>query len=680
MRWYFSFFLIFLFSSSYSQSNPPRILVEATGINSPTGITGTITIRVYSIITGFDKSVTVNAASPSVSPLSISPTIGGSYQIVITNNSNKQIGYVLGQIGGSCEGKPKGVALGNGTEINYRNGYDLPIDAGQTAEVYANLTIQSHSNYQQICTVDAESYELGGIYLTLFRADVNRLKISEGFLNTQRDFNIYNIPNSCHNFGNANSSGKVKIFINGKEYIQNSTNIIFDAYGLRIYRFPEGYFKVGDVIWAEDECGSLRSNSTIVEEDYAYLSIPSNGSFVGNGITENDTLSPASRLEAPLQIKECVPISLIGSHNLSKLVASLPGNYPDNQPYNVGKFFVNGQAIKTEDFITVANAYRRETGKIYADGSVSHLGGADNFTLVTGRYFVVSPSNPVTFEYQHNGFDLVKWDFAHYIILGERFGFRFIHNNDVVLRYINIAGEIEEETLYGDFSNARYKITFDGTYVRLFLNNELKKTFKQKVSFTASGGSISNTNYLDLNETVNFMPTDTGSHYIRAKINNIQIVSQKIYIAPNKPTIFPNQDSISIYKGQTISLSIQESSCQGIPLWSTGSNQSVIQVSPIIDTEYSVSCQLPNNCIGTSDKISVKVLPPVPSVFASKTDMCLGETISLTASGCTGNLLWSNGLTSNTIAVSPNSMTNYSVTCIVNGRTSPSKVISIKIQ
>lgn len=680
MKGYFSFFLIFLFSSSYSQSNPPRILVEATGINSPTGITGTITIRVYSIITGFDKSVTVNAASPSVSPLSLLPITGGNYKITIKNNTNKLIGYVLGQIGGECTGKSKGVALGNGTEINYRNGFDLPIEAGQIAEIYADLTIQAHPNYQQNCIVNDESYELGGIYLSLFRADVNRLRITEDFLNTQREFYIYNVPNSCNNFWNSSAIGKTKIFINGKEYNQNAANVIYDANGLRVYRFPEGNFNVGDVIWAEDECGSLRSNSTIVEEDFAYLSIPENNSFNGNGIAENDTLSPASRLETPLQIKQCVPISSIGSHNLSKLVAALPNNFPNNQPYNAGKFYVNGQIIKSEDFITRANAYRREVGKINADGSVSHFGGADYFTFTSRKYFVVSPSNPIVFEYQHNGFDLVYWDFAHYIILGDRFGFRFIHNNDVVLRYINIAGDIEEEKLYGDFSNARYKITFDGTFIRLFINNELKREFRQKVLFTSTGGIISNTNYLDLNETVNFMPTDTGSHYIRAKINNIQIVSQKIYIAPNKPTIFPNQDSISIYKGQTISLSIQESSCQGIPLWSTGSNQPVIQVSPVIDTEYSVSCQLPNNCIGTLDKIVVKVLPPVPSVFASKTEMCFGETISLTASGCTGNLLWSNGLTSNTIAVSPNSMTNYSVTCIVNGRTSPSKIISIKIQ
>lgn len=91
-------------------------------------------------------------------------------------------------------------------------------------------------------------------------------------------------------------------------------------------------------------------------------------------------------------------------------------------------------------------------------------------------------------------------------------------------------------------------------------------------------------------------------------------------------------------------------------------------------------CQLPNNCVGTPDKIKVSVLPPVPSVFASKSSICMGENITLTASGCTGNLLWSNGMTSSTISFTPTLSTNYSVSCNVNGRTSPSKIISIKIQ
>lgn len=681
MNKFLLYFLLLTFTIKiYAQNLPPKILVEGIGLNNPSGIIGTITIRVFSLSTGFDKSVMVNASSPLSVPLSFLPTIGGNYKITIANNTNKQIGYVLGQISGECTGKLKGVALGNGTEINYRNGFDLPIESGQIAEVYANLAIQVHPNYQQTCTVNNESYELGGIYLSLFRADVNRLRISEDFLNTQREFYIYNIPSNCNNFGNLSATGKTKIFINGIEYIQNAENVLFDAYGLRVYRFPEGYFNVGDIIWAEDECGSLRSNSTIVEEDYAYLSIPQEKPFAGNGIADDDTLSPATRLETPLRIKQCVPISNIGSHNLSKLVAALPNNFPDNQPYNAGKFYVNGQIIKPEDFITRANAYRREVGKINADGTVSHFGGVDNFILTSRKYFIVSPSNPIVFEYEHNGFDVVKWDFAHYIILGERFGFRFIHNNDVVLRYINTTGDIEEETLYGDFSNARYKITFDGTFVRLYVNNELKREFRQKVLFSATGGLVSNTNYLDLHGKVSFMPTDTGYHFIRAKINNIQVVSQKIYIEPNKPVIFPNQDSISIYKGQSITLGIQESSCQGKPLWNTGSNQFTIQVNPIIDTEYSVTCQLPNNCIGTPDKIKVSVLPPVPSVFASKSAICSGESITLTASGCTGNLLWSNGMTSNILSITPTLSTNYSVTCNVNGRTSPSKIISIKIQ
>lgn len=674
----FLFYLLLLNISfiTNAQKLPPRILIEGIGLNSPSGITGSVTVRVVSVQAEYDKSAIINVSSPSLS--AIAPKIGNNYRIIISNNTNKIIGYTIGQISGLCSGKPKAAALGNGSEVIYRNGYDLPIDVGQTIEIYNNLSIGSHDNYQQACSDGFESYELGGIYLSLFRADVNRLKISETFLNTSRDFYIYKIPNGCHDF--SGDQRRTKIFINGKEHKQNSKDVIFDAYGLRVYRFAEGFFSVGDVIWAEDECGSLRSNSTIVSEDYAYLSIPPNGSFEGNGITEDDTLSPTGRLEKPLVLKQCQPITNIGSHNLSKLLSSVPANFPDNQPFKVGEFFLNGKPIKSEDFITRANAYRREVGIISDDGSVNHFGGSEDFSFISKKYFVVTPQDPIVYEYKHNGFDLIKWDFAHYIILGENFGFRFIHNNDVTLRYMSGIGEIEEEKLFGDFTNARYKIVFDGTFIRLFINDELKKEFKQKVTFTASGGEISVMNNLDLNEKVNFMPSDTGYHYIRAKINKVQIVTQKTYIQPNKPTIFPNQDTISIFKGQSLNIGIQESSCQGIPVWSNGSNQTSLQVNPSIDTEYSVFCRFPNGCNGSLDKIFVKVIPPLPNVSVSKSDICIGQSILLTASGCTGSLLWSNGQTSDTITVHATSSQLLSAKCIANGRTSPSKYVSIKIQ
>ncbi len=51
------------------------------------------------------------------------------------------------------------------------------------------------------------------------------------------------------------------------------------------------------------------------------------------------------------------------------------------------------------------------------------------------------------------------------------------------------------------------------------------------------------------------------------------------------------------------------------------------------------------------------------SISVNNASACGGASGTLTASGCTGSLLWSNGATTSSITVSPTSTTTYSVTC-----------------
>ncbi len=60
-------------------------------------------------------------------------------------------------------------------------------------------------------------------------------------------------------------------------------------------------------------------------------------------------------------------------------------------------------------------------------------------------------------------------------------------------------------------------------------------------------------------------------------------------------------------------------------------------------------------CCGTS------VAQPVVNV--SNANICLGESATLTASNCSGTLLWNTGATTSSITVSPTTTTSYTVTC-----------------
>lgn len=76
------------------------------------------------------------------------------------------------------------------------------------------------------------------------------------------------------------------------------------------------------------------------------------------------------------------------------------------------------------------------------------------------------------------------------------------------------------------------------------------------------------------------------------------------------------------------------------------------------------------DAFGLDDAWVMKInIPSIskPTISTNSTLVCPGESITLTVSGCTSNILWSNGATTNSIVVKPNSNDNtYKVSCITN--------------
>ena len=93
--------------------------------------------------------------------------------------------------------------------------------------------------------------------------------------------------------------------------------------------------------------------------------------------------------------------------------------------------------------------------------------------------------------------------------------------------------------------------------------------------------------------------------------------------------------------------------------WSTASTSSNVFISPSITTIYSVIGSDINGCTSSIAKtVTVNALPSL--TISGSTVMCLGNTITLTASGAP-NYTWSNNSNQLSIAVSPSITTNYSV-------------------
>jgi hypothetical protein len=145
---------------------------------------------------------------------------------------------------------------------------------------------------------------------------------------------------------------------------------------------------------------------------------------------------------------------------------------------------------------------------------------------------------------------------------------------------------------------------------------------------------------------------------------------QKLYNAGAGLAISPS--TLTICSGQSINLTASGATNY---LWSTGATSSSITTNPNINTTYSVSSTYGTSCIETKT-VSVAV-NQTPTVAVNSATICSGASATIVASGAT-SYSWDNGATTNSISVSPNANTNYTVTGLTNG-CSDTKTVSLTV-
>ncbi|WP_435355906.1 gliding motility-associated C-terminal domain-containing protein [Emticicia sp. SJ17W-69] len=139
--------------------------------------------------------------------------------------------------------------------------------------------------------------------------------------------------------------------------------------------------------------------------------------------------------------------------------------------------------------------------------------------------------------------------------------------------------------------------------------------------------------------------------------NNIQI---KVgHIAP--PVLACSSTLVCL--GETATLKAY--GCDGIVIWSNGSTGSSMIVNPDGTTMYSAKCRIDDCESISSEHVAIPIgKPNQPFVSCKNSVICLGGVATLTASGCTGIILWSDGQTGGVIKVSPlTEKTTYSAIC-----------------
>ncbi len=197
-----------------------------------------------------------------------------------------------------------------------------------------------------------------------------------------------------------------------------------------------------------------------------------------------------------------------------------------------------------------------------------------------------------------------------------------------------------------------------------------------EIALTASGG---NTylwdNGFGTDATIKDSPTTTTTYWATVTDNVSgcsKRVSHTVKVMP-KPTLSFVGETTICY-GSTTEITV--SGAQDY-VWGDGlGTGATIKVSPTATTKYTVTATDANGC-KASGEIEVKVVPtPVAKITADKTEICVGDQVTLTASG--GDTYeWGDGQTGSTITVSPTATTTYKVKTYKNG--CPSAEVSREI-
>jgi hypothetical protein len=150
---------------------------------------------------------------------------------------------------------------------------------------------------------------------------------------------------------------------------------------------------------------------------------------------------------------------------------------------------------------------------------------------------------------------------------------------------------------------------------------------------------------------------------------------------PSIPVLNPPNPS-TICGGNMVSISVNSPLATGTYRWTGGLTGTSINVSPNSSKSYKAIVSV-NNCASDSSSAIIITVQPKPIVTltpSTSSSICNGQSVTITASGCSsGTYAWTSGLTGTSITVTPSASRTYKSACTFNGCTSDSASVSITV-
>lgn len=178
----------------------------------------------------------------------------------------------------------------------------------------------------------------------------------------------------------------------------------------------------------------------------------------------------------------------------------------------------------------------------------------------------------------------------------------------------------------------------------------------QTTTLTGSGASTYTWNTGPNTSTLNVSPSATTNYTLTGTSSQGCVNSIITTVSVNPvPSTSVSASSATICSGANATLT---ASGGGTYLWSTGSTNTIISVSPASATVYTVTATNSFSC-STSSTFNIGV-NGLPTINSTSITICAGNSGTITASGG-ANYIWSNSATTNSTVVSPATTTNYTV-------------------
>jgi uncharacterized repeat protein (TIGR01451 family)/gliding motility-associated-like protein len=170
--------------------------------------------------------------------------------------------------------------------------------------------------------------------------------------------------------------------------------------------------------------------------------------------------------------------------------------------------------------------------------------------------------------------------------------------------------------------------------------------------------------------SVTVKPTATSTYSATCKVSGTctSSLSNTIKVkvgTVSTPTLACSTDLVC--KGESVT--IKAYGCEGTVVWSNGSTGESIIVIPDGIVTYSAKCKVGDCESPSTEHLDIAIgNPNKPFVSCKNNVICLGGNAILTASGCTGTVVWSTGQTGGVLTVSPIvEKSTYSAICKSNG-------------